>query len=118
MLDGLDQPVASLVAKCRPIQPSGRVIDIRFGNYIMYQVRNESFCHFEPKSARHGNYLATYEQSKLLEYLSVATDVQQGDDGSFYPAPWVHYAIFTQNQVIDIISHCAPVLMVGTEDTL
>ena len=118
MLDGLDQPVASVVAKCRPIQPSSRVIDIRFENYIMYQVRNESFCQFEPKSIRNGNYLATYEQSKLLEYLSVATDVQQGDDGSFYPAPWVHYSIFTQNQVIDIISHCDPVLTVGTEDTL
>lgn len=118
MLDGLDQPVASVVAKCRPIQPSSRVIDIRFDNYIMYQVRNESFCQFEPKSIRNGNYLATYEQSKLLEYLSVATDVQQDDDGSFYPAPWAHYSIFTQNQVIDIISHCEPVLMVGTEDTL
>lgn len=117
-LDGLDQPVASIVAKCRPILPSGRVIDIRFENYIMYQVRNESFCHFEPKSTRHGNYLATYEQSKLLEFLSVATDVQQGIDGSFYPAPWTHYSIFTQNQVIDIISHCEPVLMIGTEDTL
>lgn len=91
MLDGLDQPVASIVAKCRPILPSGRVIDIRFENYIMYQVRNESFCHFEPKSTRHGNFLATYEQSKLLEFLSVATDVQQGIDGSFYPAPWTHY---------------------------
>ena len=118
MLDGLSEAVASVIAKCRPIQPSSRVIDIRFENYIMYQVRNESFCKFEPKSIRNGNYLATYEQSKLLEYLSVATDVQQGDDGSFYPAPWVHYSIFTQNQVIDIISHCDPVLTVGTEDTL
>lgn len=118
MLGGLSEPVASVVAKCRSIQPSSRVIDIRFENYIMYQVRNESFCQFEPKSIRNGNYLATYEQSKLLEYLSVATDVQQGDDGSFYPAPWVHYSIFTQNQVIDIISHCDPVLTVGTEDTL
>ena len=117
ILDGLDQSVASVIAKCRPIQPSSRVIDIRFENYIMYQVRNESFCHFEPKSNRNGTYLATYEQSKLLEYLSVATDVQQGNDGSFYPAPWTHYSIFTQNQVIDIISHYEPVLMVGTEDT-
>ena len=118
MLDGLDQPVASVVAKCRPIQPSSRVIDIRFGNYIMYQVRNESYCHFDPKSARQGNYLATYEKSNLLDYLTVATDVQQGNNGDFYPAPWVHYAIFTQNQVIDIVSHCEPVLMVGAEDTL
>ena len=118
MLGVLDQSVASVVAKCRPIQPSSRVIDIRFENYIMYQVRNETFCQFESKSIRDGNYLATYEQSKLLEYLSAATDVQQGDDGSFYPAPWTHYAVFTQNQIIDIISHCEPVLTVGTEDTL
>lgn len=114
--DGLDQPVASVVAKCRPILPSSRVIDIRFENYIMYQVRNESYCHFDPKSARNGNYLATYEKSSLLEYLMIATDVQQGIDGDFYPAPWVHYAIFTQNQVIDIVSHCEPVVTIGTEE--
>ena len=84
----------------------------------MLPVRNESFCHFESKSARHGNYLAIYEQSKLLEYLSAATDVQQGEDGNFYPAQWKHYSIFTQNQVIDIISHCEPVLTIGREDAL
>ena len=117
MLDGLDQPVASVVAKCRPIQPSSRVIDIRFENYIMYQVRNESFSRID-RQARQGRYLATYEQSFLLNHLYEITDAQQGDDGNFYPAPWTHYSIFTQNQVIDIISHCDPVLTVGTEDTL
>ena len=118
MPDGLSDPVADVVSKCRPIRPSGRVIDIRFENYILYQVRNESFCHFEHKSVRQGNYLATYEKSGLLEYMLTVTDVQQGDDGSFYPAPWKHYAVFTQNQVIDIISHCEPVLTVGTEGIL
>ena len=116
IMDGLDQPVASVVAKCRPILPSSRVIDIRFENYIMYQVRNESYCHFDPKSARNGNYLATYDKSSLLEYLLIATDVQQGNDGDFYPAPWVHYAVFTQNQVIDIVSHREPVVTIGTEE--
>ena len=116
MLDGLNQPVASVVSKCRPILPSSRVIDIRFENYIMYQVRNESFFQFEPKSTRHGNYLATYDQSFLLNHLSEITDAQQGDDGSFYPAPWTHYSIFTQNQVIDIISHCEPVVSIHSEE--
>ena len=116
MPDGLDQPVAAVVSKCRPILPSGRVIDIRFENYIMYQVRNESYCHFDPKSARKGNYLATYEKSSLLDYLMIATDVQQGNNGDFYPAPWVHYAVFTQNQVIDIVSHREPVVTIGTEE--
>ena len=117
-LDGLDPSVSAVVANCRPLLPSSRVIDIRFENYIMYQVRNESYCHFEPKSARHGNFLATYEKSSLLDYLSVATDVQQGINGDFYPAPWVHYSVFTQNQVIDIVSHCKPILTIGTNDTL
>ena len=114
--DGLEQTVSSVVAKCRPILPSSKAIDIRFVNYIMYQVRNESYCHFDSKSARNGNYLATYEKSDLLEYLMVATDVQQGSDGNLYPAPWVHYSVFTQNQVIDIVSHCEPVVTIGTEE--
>lgn len=117
ILDGLDEPVVSVVAKCRPVQSSNRVIDIRFENYIMYQVRNESFSYIERK-ARQGKYLAIYNESFLLNHLDEITAAQQGDDGSFYPAPWKHYSVFTQNQVIDIISHSEPVLVVGTEDTL
>jgi len=93
------------------------VIDIRFENYIMYQVRNESFSRID-RQTRQGRYMATYEQSFLLNHLSEITDAQQGDDGSFYPAKWKHYSIFTQNQVIDIISHCEPVLTAGTEEVL
>ena len=117
MLDGLDLPVAAVVEKCCPILPSSRVIDIRFENYIMYQVRNESFGRIERK-ARQGRFLGTYNQSFLLKHLAEITDAQQGDDGSFYPAPWKHYSVFTQNQVIDIISHCEPALTIGREDTL
>lgn len=85
--------------------------------HIVASIRDESFSHID-RQARQGRYLATYEQSFLLNHLSEITDAQQGDDGCFYPAPWTHYSIFTQNQVIDIISHCDPVLTVGTEDTL
>lgn len=86
-------------------------------NYIMYQVRNESFSRID-RQARQGRYMATYDQSFLLSHLAEMTDVQKSDDNSFYPAPWKHYSIFTQNQVIDIVSHCEPVLTVGTNDTL
>lgn len=116
-LDGLDPSVSAVVANCRPLLPSSRVIDIRFENYIMYQVRNESFSRID-RQARQGRYMATYDQSFLLNHLAEMTDVQQGSDGSFYPAPWKHYSIFTQNQVIDIVSHCEPVLTVGTNDSL
>lgn len=117
MPDELDRSVASVVAQCRPIMPSNRVIDIRFDNYIIYQVRNESFSYIE-REARQGNYLAICSDSFLLKHLSEVTAAQEGNDGSFYPAPWKHYSVFTQNQVIDIVSHCEPILTVGTEDSL
>lgn len=49
-----------------------------------------------------------FERSKLLEYLSTATDACQLDDGSFYPDKWIHYGVYTQNHIIDIISQEEP----------
>ena len=118
MMDGLDEPIVSVVAKCRPLLPSKRVIDIRFEDYIMYQVRNESYAVPPRKDAQQGNYLIIYEKSPLLDYLLASTNTCQGKDGSWYPDPWQHYGICTQNQIIDIISHRAPVLTIGPEYAL
>lgn len=49
-----------------------------------------------------------FERSKLLEYLSTATDACQLDDSSFYPDKWIHYGVYTQNHIIDIISQEEP----------
>lgn len=48
--------------------------ELVFEDYILYQVRNESFCSFRAEEIRTGKYLAVYERSRLLEYLPTAVD--------------------------------------------
>ena len=110
--DGLTAPVADVVSKCSPILPGNKMIDIRFDNYILYQVRNESYVSFDRTEARHGKYLCIFAESKLLAYLENVTDVQRGENGSTYPGPWRHYGIRTQNQIIDVVSHFEPMVTV------
>lgn len=101
-----------ILAKTRPIEINERrQYEIYFQDYILYQVRNESYCSFDDhEEIRHGRYLITFEKSKLLSYLSSVTFVGQFRDGSFYPGKWTHYGIYTQRHVIDVISHIPPVI--------
>ena len=110
--DGLTAPVADVVSKCSPILPGNKTIDIRFDNYILYQVRNESYASPDRTEVKHGKYLCVFAESKLLTYLETVTDVQRNDGGSTYPGPWRHYGIRTQNQIIDVVSHFEPMVTV------
>lgn len=98
-----------ILSQCRPIESDENLaFEITFESYIIYQVRNESFCSYDPQEIRHGKFLIIFEKSKLLEYLTISTDTCRFADGSFYPAKWTHYGIYTQNHVIDVISQCEP----------
>ena len=112
MTDGLTAPVANVVSKCSPILPGNKTIDIRFDNYILYQVRNESYASPDRTEVKHGKYLCVFAESKLLDYLDAVCDVQRCDSGSTYPGPWRHYGIRTQNQIIDVVSHFEPMVTV------
>ena len=61
---------------------------------------------FQKKSA----FLITFEKSRLLDSLCEITDVIQSDNGTWYPGMWKHYGVYTQNHVIDVVSHCPPVV--------
>lgn len=89
-----------------PSEPEPDTWEIVFEDYILYQIRNESFCSFAPEESRTGKYLAVFETSKLLEYLPIAVDAGLLE----HAAPWRHYGVFTQNQIIDIIAQAAPVI--------
>ena len=103
------QALHEILADTQPIKADERrLFEICFHDYIIYQIRNESFWSGDPHEVRHGKYLITFEKSKMLSHLEEITDAQQLDDGSFYPGKWAHYGIYTQNHVIDIISHCPP----------
>lgn len=99
----------SILENAKSVIPdNGLQYEIVFSNYIMFQNRNESYCSFDPNEARQGKYLITFQESKLLSYVREITDIQILPDGSCYPGEWFHYGIYTQNHIIDVISHNAP----------
>lgn len=65
-----------ILAHCTPLCPDENAkIELIFENYLLYQVRNESYCVFDADEVRSGTYLCTFERSKLLDYLPRAIDV-------------------------------------------
>ncbi len=103
------QTLREILGKSRPIEASEQCsYEICFHNYIIYQIRNESFCSYDPDEIRHGRYLILFEKSKLLSHMGAVTDAQRLDDGSFYPGEWKHYGIYTQNHIIDVIALDTP----------
>lgn len=108
--DSCGNPVLDhILAQCSPIVPdSSRRFDIFFEDYIIYQVRNESYSSYDETQVRVGSYLVQFQKSRFLDYLPIATDACRLEDGSCYPAPWKHYGICTQNHVVDIIAHGEP----------
>ena len=52
----------------RPLCPDENAkIELIFENYLLYQVRNESYCVFDADEVHSGTYLCTFERSKLLD---------------------------------------------------
>lgn len=99
-----------ILAGCRPIAPGNASYEIRFPEYLIYQVRDESYCAYAPEEVYRGKYLVVFEESKLLGYLREATDAQRLDDGTYYPAEWTHYGICAQNHVVDVVALCPPII--------
>lgn len=100
-----------ILAGCKPIVPDdSRPLEMIFRDYLLYQVRNESYCAFDESEEGQGTYLVQFRKSRLLDYLPAATNACCLEDGSCYPAPWKHYGICTQNHVIDVITPEEPEL--------
>ena len=105
----LNKTLQNILRDSSPITPNEEhQYEIRFDRYIIYQVRNESFCSFDPDEFRVGKFLIVFEKSKLLEDLTSVTDVCKFEDGTYYPGKWKHYGIYTQNHIIDVVSHIPP----------
>lgn len=111
--DGGDDEIwGRILSQCSQIEADySLAFEIIFEDYIICQVRNESFCSYDPGEIRSGKFLIVFEKSKLLDYLTLSTDVCRLADGSFYPAKWAHYGIYTQSRVIDVVSHREPKLL-------
>lgn len=110
------QALRGILANAQPIEINeNRLYEVLFRDYIVYQIRNESFCSYDPEEICCGKHLKIFEKSKLLSHLSVVADAGQLDGGSFYPGEWKHYGIYTQDHIIDVVSHCSPVVSRDTK---
>lgn len=98
--------IRSILKKAKPLYSDNEeVYEIYFENYVMYQVRNETFTSFDEEEIRKGNRLIIFEKSKLLDYVKT---VIWADEKYF--DGYKHYGIYTENQIIDIISQVEPTI--------
>ena len=101
---GSSPPMDPTLARCTPIGPEPeKKLEIVFEDYLLYQVRNESFCTYDPDEVRTGRYLAVFTASKLLDRLTTVLD-----PGLLSSCDVQHYGIITQDQVIDVIAATEP----------
>lgn len=116
-LNGLDEPnpaLRDILNGSRPLLPDEqRVCEIRFDNYLIYQVGNESFCSGDPNERYSGRFLRVYDSSVLLAHLGDFTDAQMLRDGTYYPKKWTHYRIITLNHIIDVVSLGEPTVNIS-----
>ena len=75
------------------------IYEIVFENYIMYQIRNESFANPDENSKISGKYFVIIKNSSYLKMVKNITFYNDIFDNKY-----MHYGIFSWNHVIDIIS--------------
>ena len=107
----LDEAVKEILKESTAIYPSeDDVYEIIFPSYIIYQVRNESYCSWDDYEIRKGRHLIVFEKSRLLDYFQIVTDSCQTEEGDFYPGEWKHYGVYGEDHIIDIITHENPII--------
>ena len=107
----LNDTIIESLADSFPVYPNpNEIYEITFTAYITYQVRNESYSSYDENEIRSGKWLILFEKSKFLDYFQNVTDCCQFEDNSFYPGEWKHYGVYSENHIIDIISHKKPII--------
>ena len=86
--------------------PGSQVYEIVFENYILYQMRNESYTSWDEYEVRKGRYLIVFERSRLLDYYEDA--IFDFDSEETRKTQRKHYGIYTENHILDIISDEPP----------
>lgn len=106
-----NRQIKNILENAIPVYPSKKdIYNITFNGYILYQIRNESFCSLDNYEEKIGTHFVIYTKSRLLDYLNQVTDCQVLPCGTYYPGKWKHYGIITNNHILDIISDSEPVI--------
>ena len=93
------QALSKILKNTHSIEPSDTCqYKICFHSYIVYQIRNESYCSFDSNEVCQGKYFIVFKESRLLSSLGTITDAQQLSDGTYYPNAWkqrIYHNVFT-----------------------
>lgn len=109
--------VDGILETCCPVTPDlEQVYELTFDPYLMYQVRNESYCSWDEYEVCAGQYFLVFSRSRLLDQVEQVTDCCRLPDGSCYPGSWTHYGIRGQNHVIDVIAENPPRIVLRTRE--
>ena len=81
------------------------IYEIIFEDYILYQVRNESFCVYDSEEIRKGDILIIFEKSNLLERLSKTPESLLIE---LHKQQYRHYGIYCEDHIIDIVAFDEP----------
>lgn len=86
--------------------PSSKIVTIRFTHFIAWQVVNESFTCFDDYEERDDKgFLQILERSKYFDYVNACHGWYADVIGAAK-----HYRVWTENEVIDVISCEDPIL--------
>jgi hypothetical protein len=103
----INEKVKDLLDKSVPVGADmDQVYEIVFENYILYQMRNESYTSWDEYEIRKGRYLIVFERSRLLDYYEDA--IFDFDSEETRKTQRKHYGIYTENHILDIISNEPP----------
>lgn len=86
---------------------TGRMYEIKFESYVIYQCRNESYTCCDNSEVGAGKYLIIFEKSKLLDYYE---NVIFDFDTDSTKSKRKHYGIYTENHIIDVIANAPPTI--------
>lgn len=77
--------------------------ELTWDSYVAYAVRNESYAQLEEGESQPESNLHVRQTSAFLEYVHKSTFAS--DD---YPGPMQHWALYTLNHCLDVVSCAAP----------
>ncbi|MBE6571135.1 MAG: hypothetical protein E7656_02670 [Ruminococcaceae bacterium] len=94
----LPKKLKDALSDSRPVYADNEdVFEIYFSDYLVYQVRNEIFAKRNDKDKELGKWLTVFESSRYLDYNGIAPGL-----------PIKHYGIWSEWQIIDVISDSVP----------
>lgn len=89
-----------------------RLFELRWDQYIAYNVTNESYAAADKDSLYEGKLIRVYSKSPFLEFIRKATFATEE-----YCGPLLHVCVCAENHIVDVVATKLPVVTQMKPDT-